>query len=133
MPAFEPTPRGVRQLTDYIKKKGKGVTVYTVHEIKDWGIGAEKVYNSHTFDNRQPITGIWQAGTDSAGMILARSGRVYTEPPRNMRFIGDPAPQVAGPLGHGNTGDHSTEIDEGEIRGLMKRLRGAPDPRTRRV
>jgi len=129
---FEPTKRGVRQLTDYIKRGGKGTTVYTITEHKDWGIGTERTYNDHVFTHRQPITGIWLAGTNSAHDLLAKHGRVYTKPPQGngIRHLGDPAPQVAGPLGHGV---YEGVLDEAELRGLEKRLRGAPHPRTRRI
>lgn len=126
---FEPNKRGARQLTDYIKTNGKGTTVYTIMACKDWGIGPEKLYNEHTFDHRQPITGIWQAGHLSPEGLLSGFGKVYTEPPRGVRRLGDPSPQVRSPLGE----DHRGFIDETEIRGLAKRLRDAPDPRTRRI
>lgn len=126
---FEPTKRGIKQLTDHIKRGGKGTTVYTITQHKDWGIGAETTYNDHTFTHRQPLTGIWLAGTDSAHGLLAKYGRVYTKPPRNIRYIGDPAPQVSFPLG----ADYRGYIDEAEIRGLEKRLKDAPARGTRRI
>lgn len=127
---FEPNKRGAKQLTDYIRQNGKGTTVYTIITCKDWGLGSEQLYNEHCFDNRQPFTGIWQAGHLSAEGLLSTCGKVYTEPPRGMRRLGDPAPQVAGPLGHG---EYFGVLDEAELRSLNKRLRDAPDRRTRRV
>lgn len=126
---FEPTTRGAKQLTDYIKRNGKGTTVYTIMTCKDWGIGEEQLYNEHTFASRQPITGIWQAGHLSPEGLLSTCGKVYTEPPRGVRRLGDPSPQVRFPLGE----DYRGVLDEAEIRGLAKHLHGAPDPRARRA
>lgn len=125
---FEPTKRGAKQLTDYIKRNGKDTTVYTIMTCKDWGLGSERLYNEHTFDNRQPITGIWQAGHLSPAGLLAGFGTVYTEPPRKMRRLGDPAPQVRFPLGE----DYHGVLDEAELRGLEKQVCDGSNPRTRR-
>lgn len=127
--SFEPSKRGAKQLTDYIKRNGKGTTVYTIMTCKDWGIGSEQLYNEHCFDNRQPLTGIWQAGHLSPEGLLSGFGKVYTAPPRGMRRLGDPSPQVRFPLGD----DYRGVIDEAEIRGLRKRLRDAPHHSTRRI
>jgi hypothetical protein len=129
---FEPTKKGIRELTRYLDANGPGTTVYTEFEAKDWGIGPERLYNDRTFAGRHPLTKKWIAGHLCPAGLLAQEGRVYTEPPRGVRYVGDPAPQVAGPLGRGNTGDHSTRLDDVELRGLEKRLRDAPHPRTRR-
>lgn len=127
---FEPTKRGAKQLTDYLKRSGMGTTVYTIMTCKDWGIGSERLYNEHCFDNRQPFTGIWQAGHLSAEGLLSGFGKVYTEPPLGARRLGDPSPQVAGPGGHG---EYEGRIDEAEIRSLTKRLRDKPHPGMRRI
>lgn len=125
---WEPTRRGVRDLTNYIRQNGKGTTVYTVATHRDWGLGAEQTYSAHTFTHTQPITGIWQAGHLSPHALLSGFGRVYADPPRGIRNSADPAPQVAGPLGRG---DYSGYLDEAEIRGLGKRVRSGSDPATR--
>lgn len=127
---FQPTRKGIRELTEYIKRGGKGTTVYTITQHKDWGLGVEHTYSEWVFTNRQPLTGIWQSGHVSAAGLLAGWGRVYTEPPRGIRNSADPAPQVAGPLGHG---EYFGVLDEAEIRHLQKRLRDAPHPGTRRI
>jgi hypothetical protein len=127
---FEPTKKGIRELTRYLDANGPGTTVYTEFEAKDWGIGPERLYTDRTFTNRHPITRKWIAGHLCPAGLLAQEGRVYTEPPRGVRYVGDPAPQVAGPLGHG---EYTGVLDEAELRGLAKRLRGAPHPSMRRI
>jgi hypothetical protein len=130
MPEFKPTRAGVRALTAYINKHGKGTTVYTVAETRDWGIGAERLYNDHTFTHRSWGTCNWTTGHYSPESLLSNRGTVYTEPPRGARYIGDPAPQVAGPLGHG---EYEGILDQDELRSLKKHLRSASHPSARRI
>lgn len=128
MPTFPPTRAGARALTKYIDKHGKGTTVYTVAETVDWGIGSERLYTEHTFTGRGWASCDWTTGHYTPMTLLSNCGTVYTEPPRNARYIGDPAPQVAGPLGHG---DYRGQLDAAEIRGLEKRVKDGSDPYTR--
>lgn len=127
---FEPGRRGAKQLVRHLDQHGKGTVVYTVATARNWGIGEERTYTEHVFDWRAPFTGHWMTGHKSAEGLLATEGAVYTHPPRGVRNGADPAPQVAGPGGHG---EHFGVLDEAEIRSLNKRLRDAPDPRTRRI
>ncbi|KOX32820.1 hypothetical protein ADL07_11680 [Streptomyces sp. NRRL F-4707] len=126
---FEPTKKGARDLTRYLDRRGKGTTVYTVAEGRDWGLGSERVYNKHTFTGRSWGSANWTTGHYSPTSLLSSCGTVYTEPPRGVRFLGDPAPQVAGPLGNG---DYEGVLDEAELRGLEKQARQASNPKTRR-
>jgi len=128
MPEFPPTRAGARALTAYLNKHGAGTTVYTIAETKDWGIGAERLYNDHTFTGRSWGSCTWTTGHYSPTSLLSNCGTVYTEPPRNSRYIGDPAPQVAGPLGHG---EYRGYLDGPEIRGLEKHVKNGSDPHTR--
>lgn len=127
---FEPTKRGVRQLIEYLNQNGKGTTVYTRFETLDWGIDPEKLYRARTFTHRHPITRSWITGHLSPEGLLGQEGAVYTELPKNAWLHGDPAPQVAGPLGHG---EYRGYLDEAELRSLAKRLKDAPHPGTRRI
>lgn len=126
---FEPNKRGAKQLIQYLNEHGKGATVYTLYETLDWGIGNERLYNARTFTHRHPITRSWITGHLCPEGLLTQEGTVYTEPPRGARDSAAPAPQVRSPLGE----DHRGVLDEVEIRSLNKRLRDAPDRRTRRV
>lgn len=125
---WEPTKRGARDLNRWLST---GVTVYTVnHHATNLGAYEDsRTYSAHTFDRRSGVTGNWMTGHLSAQGLLAQSGTVYEQPPRGLRHIADPAPQVAGPLGNG---DYTAHLDEAEIRGLGKRLRDSSDPHTRR-
>ena len=124
---WEPGRRGARDLNRYIRK---GTTVYTVREIATHMAPYEdpKRYHAHTFDWQSPITGHWMTGHLSAEGLLLQEGTVYADPPRGMRNAADPAPQVAGPLGHG---EYEGILDADEIRGLEKRVRGGSHPDTR--
>lgn len=127
---FEPSKRGVRQLTQYLNRHGKGTVVYTVATCRDWGIGEERLYTAHTFDRRAPLTGHWMTGHKSVEGLLSTEGTVYEQPPRGVRNAADPSPQVAGP---GGRGEYFGVLDDAEIRHLNKRLRDAPQPGTRRI
>lgn len=127
---FEPSRRGIRQLNEYLTRNGKGTTVYTVVTLMNWGLGEERVYNTHVFDRRAALTGNWMSSTNSVADLMSREGAVYTEPPRGVRNSADPAPQVAGPLGHG---EYRGYLDEAELRGLEKHVKGGSDPYTREL
>ncbi|MFD4547255.1 hypothetical protein [Streptomyces sp. NPDC058466] len=87
-----------------------------------------KLYSEIVFTSRRPFTGTPSAGSMDAVSLCQNHGPVYENPPRGMRNIADPAPQVGAPLGN----DYTAHLDEAEIRGLGKRVRDASDPRTRR-
>jgi hypothetical protein len=82
------------------------------------------VFTEHSFITGQPMT----AGGTAAIGLCQRQGPVYDAPPRGLRNIAGPLPQVAGPL----PAHYEGRLDEAEIRGLEKRARDASDPRTRR-
>lgn len=126
---WEPTKRGVRDLNRHIRK---GTTVYTVANIATNMSPYEdsRLYREHTFDWRSPITGHWMTGHMSAEGLLATHGTVYEQPPSRMRPLAGPGPQVAGPVPEGY---FDVPLDEAELRGLGKRLRGASHPSARRI
>ncbi|MFJ9633774.1 hypothetical protein ACIRU8_39380 [Streptomyces sp. NPDC101175] len=128
---WEPTKRGVRDLTAYIARNGKGTTVYTVSEQARNAAPWEdaRMYSARTFDSRSPITGHWLTGHLSVEGLLAQEGTVYSEPPRGLRELGSPGRQVAGPLGNTN---YEGVLDEAELRGLDKQVRDSSNPRHRR-
>jgi hypothetical protein len=66
-------------------------------------------------------------GTSAEGLCL-RFGPVYDTPPKGLRNLDGPAPQVAGPLG----GNYEGRLDEVELRGLEKHVRDTLSPRHRR-
>lgn len=87
------------------------------------------LYKEVVFTSRLPFTGnpCTDSG-DSAHTLCQNFGPVYDTPPRNMRNIAEPGPQVGAPLGH----DYRGYLDEAEIRGLEKHVRNGSDPITRR-
>lgn len=127
--SWQPGKRGARDLSRYISQHGKGTVVYTVSQqatsMAPWE--DPELYSERVFDWRHPLTGHWMTGHKSVEGLLNTEGTVYEKPPRGMRALGS-APQVAGPLGHG---DYSAQLDDDEIRGLNKRVRDGSDPATR--
>lgn len=123
---WERTKKGARDLNRHISK---GTTVYTVANMATNLAPYEdaQTYSAHTFDRQSRITGLWMTGHLSVEGLLAQYGTVHEQPPRGMRNIAGPAPQVAGPLG----GDYEGVLDEAELRGLEKHVAGSSDPRTR--
>ena len=124
---WQPGRRGTRDLNNWIRK---GATVYTVSEqalnMAPWEDA--KMWTAWTFDRRSRFTGLWMAEHLSVEGILNGFGTVYEQPPRGMRELGSPGRQVAGPVGNA---DSYTDLDEAELRGLEKRVRGSSDPITR--
>ena len=125
---WEPGKKGARDLNRHIRK---GSVVYTVrsvsHRVAPYEDG--QLYAAHVFDWRSPITGNWMTGHLSAAGLLAQEGRVYETPPRGIRNIADPGPQVGAPLGN----DYDSVLDELELRGLEKHVGQTMSPRQRRA
>lgn len=120
-----------RDIADLKRRLRKGDTVYTVRKVSRSVAPYEdsKLYAEHVFDWRSPVTGNLMTSHMSIEGLLAQEGEIHEQPPRGMRNIADPAPQVAGPLG---SNDYSAYLDEVELRGLGKRVRDGSDPHTRR-
>lgn len=56
------------------------------------------LYDQYTVSYRHPITGGWMiSGSLSVEGLVLRDGPVYTSPPKGLRNIAAPGPQVAGP------------------------------------
>ncbi|MGW0577730.1 hypothetical protein ACWD25_17550 [Streptomyces sp. NPDC002920] len=132
---WKATRRDIRDLERHVRK---GTVVYTVRENQNKLPGGATMpwlgqysYAAHEFTWRSPITGNWMSGHLSIEALFTQSvdGEVYERPPAGMREIGDPGPQVSGPLGDGYEG----VLDEAEIGGLWKQVRDGSNPRTRRA
>ena len=119
------------QASKFAKEVKLNTPYYTVNEmatnLAPWGDA--QTYSVHVFTEHSLFTGqkMTAGGTAAVG-LCQRQGPVYDAPPRGLRNIADPLPQVAGPLPAGYEG----VLDETEIRGLEKRVRDGSDPRTRR-
>jgi len=119
------------QASKFAKEVKLGKPYYTVNDmatnLAPWGDA--QTYSVHVFTERSSFTArpMTDGGTSAVG-LCQRQGPVYDAPPRGLRNIAGPAPQVAGPLPAGYEG----VLDEDEIRGLEKRVRDGSDPRTRR-
>lgn len=88
-----------------------------------------KLASTYVFTSRLPFTGTPCTDSGYSAETLCRQfGPVYDTPPRGIRNIADPAPQVAGPLPQG----YENVLDEAELRGLEKQVRDGSNPRTRR-
>ncbi|WP_369167802.1 hypothetical protein AB5J49_08010 [Streptomyces sp. R28] len=87
-----------------------------------------ELYSEYVFDYRRPFTNTPASGSMDAVQLCQNYGPVYDAPPRGVRNIADPAPQVGAPLG---SNDYRGPLDESEIRGLEKRVKDSSDPHTR--
>jgi hypothetical protein len=86
-------------------------------------------YSEVVFTGRLPFTNTpCTVSGFSAATLCLQFGPMLDTPPRGMRPLAGPAPQVAGPLPDGYEG----VLDEDEIRGLEKRVADGSDPRKRR-
>lgn len=87
-----------------------------------------KTYSEVVFTDYLPFTkNPCTDGGYSAHTLCQNFGPMYDAPPRGLRNLDGPAPQVGAPLGH----DYSGILDEAEIRGLDKRVLSGSDPHTR--
>lgn len=119
------------QAKKFAREVQMGKRYYTVNEMatnlapwEDSQTYSVHVFTEHSFFTGQPMT----AGGTAAIGLCQRQGPVYDAPPKGLRNIAGPLPQVAGPLGDNYEG----VLDEAEIRSLEKQVRDGSDPRTRR-
>lgn len=85
-------------------------------------------YSEIVFDYRRPFTGTPSSGSMDAVQLCRNFGPVYDRPPKGLRNLDGPAPQVGAPLGDNYEG----LIDEDEFRSLAKHQRGSLPPHLRR-
>jgi hypothetical protein len=115
----------------FAKQARRNTTYYTINEHAT-NLGAyedARTYSEHIFTRHAPITGnlMTDGGTSAEGLCL-RFGPVYDTPPKGLRNLDGPAPQVRAPLGDNYEGD----LDEAELCGLEKHVRDGSDPKKRR-
>jgi len=119
------------QASKFAKQVTFGKPYYTVnnHATNLGPYEDSQTYSVHVFTERSGLTGrpMTDGGTSAIG-LCQRQGPVYDAPPRGLRNIAGPAPQVAGPLPAGYEG----VLDEAEIKGMEKQVRDRSNPRTRR-
>ncbi|MEU9218866.1 hypothetical protein AB0D47_20220 [Streptomyces sp. NPDC048376] len=109
-----------------------GQSYYVVYDIARNMAPYEdaQLYGEYVFTDRLPFTGSPCTESGYSAVTLCQNrGPVFDAPPRGMRNIADPSPQVAGPLG---SNDYEGLLDEDELRALEKQSRQASNPRTRR-
>lgn len=119
------------QAKKFAKELKLGQSYYVIKKLETRGARYEdpEVYAEYVFTGRLPFTA--NPCTDhgySADDLCRLFGPVYDAPPRGLRNIADPAPQVAAPLG---SNDYRGYLDDAEIRGLEKHVKNGSDPATR--
>ena len=87
-----------------------------------------RLYSEIVFTSRSIVTGSALCDGQSAQGLCERYGPIYDTPPKGMRNVATPGPQVGSPLGD----HHEAYLDEAELRGLDKQVRDGSDPRKRR-
>jgi hypothetical protein len=86
--------------------------------------------STYVFTSRLPFTGTPCTATGYSAETLCRNfGPIHDTPPRGIRNVAEPAPQVAGPLPAGYT----AILDHAELRGLDKQVRDSSDPKKRHL
>lgn len=109
-----------------------GTRYYTVndHALNLGPYEDAQTYSEHVFTRHAPLTGSKMTdGGTSATRLCQLFGPVYDSPPRGLRNLDGPSPQVAGPLPAGYEG----VLDEDEIRGLEKLNGRSLPPKLRRA
>ncbi|CAL9368009.1 hypothetical protein [Streptomyces sp. enrichment culture] len=109
-----------------------GKSYYVVYDISRRAAPYEDahLYGEYRFTSRLPFTGspCTESGYSAVTLCQTR-GPVFDAPPRGMRNIADPSPQIAGPMGSDN---YEGILDEAELRGLEKQAAQTSNPKTRR-
>lgn len=120
------------QAKKFAKELEFGRSYYVVYDVATNRAPYEdrRLYSEYVFTKRLPLTGSpCTDGGYSAVTLCQTFGPVYDAPPRGMRNVAGPGPQVGAPLGE----DHSAYLDEDEIRAMQKLASQGVDPRARRI
>ncbi|MFB7244621.1 hypothetical protein ACFCYX_19435 [Streptomyces populi] len=119
-----------RDIADLKRRLREGDVVYTVRKVSGHVAPYEdaRLCVEHEFTWTNRVTGSLMTGHLSIEGLLAQENEIHEQPPRGVRNIADPAPQVGAPLGSNYEG----RLDEPELRGLNKHVADGSDPRTRR-
>ena len=107
---------------------GKPYYYVNTHARNLGGYEDTHTYSEIVFDYRRPFTGTPASGSMDAVQLCQNFGPVYDSPPKGLRNLDGPSPQVAGPLPAGYEG----VLDEDELRGLEKLNGRSIPPRLRR-
>ncbi|MCX5598410.1 hypothetical protein OOK29_09695 [Streptomyces phaeochromogenes] len=110
-------------------KLGKPYYYINDHARNLGGYEDAHTYSEIVFDYRRPFTGTPASGSMDAVQLCQNFGPVYDSPPKGLRNLDGPAPQVGSPLGD----DYHGILDEVEIRGLGKRVGDTVKPHGRRI
>lgn len=87
-----------------------------------------QLYSEYTVTGTHPLLGGAMVGGQAVEGIVMRDGPISTSPPKGIRNVAAPGPQVAAPLGS----DYEAFLDDAELRGLEKHVAQSNDPRKRR-
>ncbi|MGQ4513668.1 hypothetical protein [Streptomyces sp. DW26H14] len=102
-----------------------GQKLYTICELKTNLPIDKRLYSEWTVRDggfwAGPIVGM----TTTVEQLVLREGPVYTEPPRGMRNIADPLPQLAEPIAGGRDGWR--HFSRAEIASLEKEVQRASE------
>lgn len=119
--------KDLRDLKQWVRR---GVTVYTVYDMATNLAPYEDdhLYTDRTCTGQHPLLGGWMFDTIiSIDRLLFEYGPVYEVPPPGIRYIGDPAPQVGGPLPKGK--EHGRKLNAKEI-AYLQRMSAEADARS---
>lgn len=113
---YERSVKGSRQASRDLKK---GDMVYVIMDVAQNIAPYEdaQLYSAYQVTGQHPLLGGAMIGGYSVAQLVIRYGPLYTAPPKNIRNIAGPGPQVAG-----NPHGYEGFLDDAEIRGLEKQV-----------
>lgn len=127
MTTYQRTPRDAKKAGRELKKGDSFyVTLDVAKNIAPYEDG--HLYSQYTVTGTHPLLGGAMVGGQAVEGIVMRDGPISTSPPKGLRNVAVPGPQVAGPFGE----DYEGFLDEAELRGLEKHVAQSSDPRKRR-
>lgn len=114
---YDRSTKGARQASKDLKKGDK---VYVVLDNAGNLAPYEnaQLYSAYTVTGQHPLLGGAMIGGYSVEYLVRGFGPLYTQPPKGLRNIATPGPQVAGPL----TGDEYRELSRYEIEQAEKQV-----------
>lgn len=109
----------------------KGDRIYITHDVAQNLAPYEdaQLCSEYTVTGTHPLLGGAMVGGQSVEGLCLRFGPLHTSPPKGMRNVATPGPQVGSPLGYD---DYEGFLDEAELRGLEKQVAQGRAPKTRR-
>lgn len=123
---FQRTKKDAKELS---RTARRGDKLYVIHDIATNLARYEdaRLYSEYTVTGQHPLLGgaIISGSLSVEGLVL-REGPVYTQPPKGIRNMAGPGPQVAGPLPET---DNVRDLSDYEIKRMEKQVEADKEAR----